>query len=163
VSNKNNKKTINTFELWKEYENIAMHFNELIIQLRSRALGGVAVITALVGFISKSDSSSDFKWELLSTAFIFLLMFWVAIFILDYFYYNKLLSGSVDAIVELEKSTKHEVSLSSQVANKAKSPKLPIFSFYGIVAFALILGFYLAHVKHIETITKTHNDYYQKK
>ena len=146
--------TIDTFELWKEYENIAMHFNELIIQLRSRALGGIAVVTALVGFISKDDGSSNFKWELLSNSFILLLMFWMAIFILDYFYYNKLLSGSVDAIIELEKTTSNKISLNNKVKEKAKSPKYPIFFFYGIVASTLILGFYVAHIKHTETITK---------
>lgn len=37
------------FNVWKEYEGIAMHFNELIIRLRTHALGGVAAISAIIG------------------------------------------------------------------------------------------------------------------
>ena len=35
----------NHFALWKESEAIAIHFNELIITLRTQALGGLAPIT----------------------------------------------------------------------------------------------------------------------
>lgn len=158
MTDTDNNQSIDTFELWKEYEKIAMHFNELIIQLRSRALGGIAVVSALVGFISKDNSSSNFKWELLSDSFIFLFMFWGAIFILDYFYYNRLLSGSVEAIVKLEETTNNKISFSSRVAAKVKSPKYSIFLFYGIVAATLLVGAYVSYDKHTEYTHKQSHD-----
>jgi len=39
-----------TRELWEKYEDIAMHFNDLIIKLRTQALAGVVALSTLVGF-----------------------------------------------------------------------------------------------------------------
>ena len=33
-----------TFEVWQEYEKIAMHFNDLLMRLRTQALGAVAAL-----------------------------------------------------------------------------------------------------------------------
>src|SRR5437870_6894166 len=98
-------KGVNIFEVWKEYEKIAMHFNELIIQLRVRALAGVATISALVGFLSKGDTPEDFRWGILAAVFAMLLLVWLAIWFLDMHYYNRLLLGSVRAILEIEKAS----------------------------------------------------------
>jgi hypothetical protein len=43
--------------LWKEYEGVAMHFNELLIRLRTQALGGVAAISAITGFLSSTKEA----------------------------------------------------------------------------------------------------------
>jgi hypothetical protein len=37
-------------ELWGKYEDIAMHFNELLIRLRTQALGAVATIVTAAGY-----------------------------------------------------------------------------------------------------------------
>ena len=42
-------------ELWEKYEEITMHFNDLIIRLRTQALAGVAALSALVGIFAKAD------------------------------------------------------------------------------------------------------------
>jgi hypothetical protein len=39
--------------LWEKYEDIAMHFNDLLIRLRTQSLAGVAALSALVGIFSK--------------------------------------------------------------------------------------------------------------
>lgn len=43
----NAKEGTDVFEVWTKYEDIAMHFNDLLIKLRTQALGGVAAISAL--------------------------------------------------------------------------------------------------------------------
>ena len=43
------------YELWQKYEKVAMHFNDLIIRLRTQALAGVAALSALTGFFAKAD------------------------------------------------------------------------------------------------------------
>ena len=73
------------FEVWAKYEEIAMHFNDLILKLRIQALGAVAVIITLVGVISGMVVMGETQWGFLVTTFAYLLLFWVAIFILDFF------------------------------------------------------------------------------
>jgi hypothetical protein len=39
--------------LWAKYEDIAMHFNDLLMRLRSQSLAGIAAVSVLVGVFSK--------------------------------------------------------------------------------------------------------------
>ena len=93
------------FEVWKEYEAIAKHFNELIMNLRVQALGGVAAASTFVGIFSKDAESGALRWSALIVAFLVLAILWAALAYLDLFYYNRLLLGAADAIIELEESS----------------------------------------------------------
>ena len=94
------------FEVWKEYEAIAKHFNELIMNLRVQALGGVAAASTFVGIFFGKDAESDtLRWPALAVAFLVLAILWAALAFLDLFYYNRLLLGAADAISELEESS----------------------------------------------------------
>ena len=125
-----NKDYISVFDAWKKYEDIAMHFNDLLIKLRTQALGGIAAITSIMAIISKD--SSGFNWSLMAGVFFFLIVFWVAVWFLDFKYYNPLLVGAVDAILEIEmlsktESTVTELNLSHKikeaVSGKGKEDK----------------------------------------
>lgn len=89
--------------LWEKYEDIAMHFNDLLIRLRTQALGGVAALATVAGIFAKSNvfGARD-SWEVASFVLLGLTVFWVAIWVLDFWYYNRLLIGAVVAIIELE-------------------------------------------------------------
>jgi len=93
-------------DLWKEYEKIAMHFNDLLIKLRMQALAAVAAISAVAGIFSKGGSIDEVRWGLAAAVFFFLSLFWVAIWAIDFLYYNRLLHGAVKAILDLEKLSK---------------------------------------------------------
>lgn len=57
-------------ELWEKYEQIAMHFNDLIIRLRTQALAGVAALSTLVGLFAKSDLGPfSYSWEIAGFVF----------------------------------------------------------------------------------------------
>ena len=103
--------------LWKEYEGVAMHFNELLIRLRTQALGGVAAISAITGFLSSTKEAQTVSglssMRLLETVFLVLSVFWVAFSCLDFFYYRLLLNGAVEAILDLEKET--GINLSTKI------------------------------------------------
>ncbi len=101
------------FEVWAKYEEVAMHFNDLILKLRIQALGAVAVIITLVGVISGKGTMGETQWGFLATTFAYLLLFWIAIFILDYFYYKRLLLGAVDALLQIEEESKKYTKLNS--------------------------------------------------
>ena len=96
----------NAFEAWKQYQAVAMHFNDLLMRLRSQSLAAVAAFAALAGVVLKSDLSSNLRWGTMASVFTLLLLFWVAIWILDFAYYNRLLIGAVDALLEIENDTK---------------------------------------------------------
>jgi hypothetical protein len=147
-------------ELWKEYEKIAMHFNDLIIRIRTQALGGVAALSALTGIFAKADLGPlSYSWQVAGLVFLALAAFWLAIWIIGFRYYNKLLIGSIAALLALEKrsethKTINAIQLSTMVEDSVKtgidfkfscSEKLriagPRWAFYSIVMLALLLGF----------------------
>jgi len=136
------------FKKWVEYEKIAMHFNELIIQLRVRALAGVGAVSVLVGFMSKVSPTGEYNWGLLFVALVALTIAWFAILVLDLFYYNRLLSGSVNAVLEVEKASSSNLDMSTKIANEVSSSCIDgRYWFYGIVLFTLIIGIYLTYPK----------------
>jgi hypothetical protein len=93
------------FKLWKSYEDVAMHFNDLIIKLRTQSIGGLAALATILGiFLHSQDGNQSFKCGLAIIATICLILLWVAIWTLDMCYYNRLLEGAVNAILEIEKN-----------------------------------------------------------
>ena len=47
------------FELWKSYEDVAMHFNDLLIRLRIQALAALATISSIILVINKFKDISE--------------------------------------------------------------------------------------------------------
>jgi len=149
------------FNTWEKYEDIAMHFNDLIIRLRTQSIGGIAALAAILGvFLTDKNSNNDitFNYGLASIALLFLILFWIAIWILDLGYYNRLLEGAVNAILLLEKNKEEflkdkGIKLSTNIENafhkrfnhEPKGCIKRIFSsrngFYLIVFISLFIGF----------------------
>lgn len=152
---------IDAQRLWEKYEGIAMHFNDLLMRLRTQSLAAVAAISAVVGIFSKEGGAGDIHldWAIVGAIFLAMAGFWVAIWCLDIGYYNRLLNGAVNAIVELEKSTAPEASFNGEIKMsqtiEAQFEKdwlnFQKGSYYGVVAFYLIVfalllgGFCFAH------------------
>lgn len=140
------------FEVWKTYEDVAMHFNDLLIKLRVQALAGVAALAVLASIVGNVKTYSfQGTWIVASACFMGLMFIWVAIWLLDRLYYNRLLIGSVAAIAELEELSKSsqsvkELNLSAHieraVSGKSARPKLwGVTAFYSIVFAILFIGF----------------------
>ena len=157
------------FELWKKYEDMAMHFNDLIIKLRTQALAAVAALATIVGVFAKADTDAHTRWEMVAFAFFILLIFWIAIWVIDFRYYNRLLIGAVSALIELEKqskdklrvrhidiSTRIEAAVAGKLGLEGTNLSLGRWAFYGLVTFALIVGFVfsLCHVISWETLMR---------
>ncbi len=161
VENNNNKK-YRVIELWNKYEDIAMHFNDLILKIRIQALAAVAAISTVVGFFNR-NGENEFSWGLTFAVFFFLCLFWIAIWILDFRYYNRLLLGAVDALLELEKASKvndyiSEIQLSTLIEDavggnhKLNPQEHKIKSagrnwFYRVVFVALFIGLLFSGLK----------------
>jgi hypothetical protein len=146
-------------DLWAKYEDVAMHFNDLLIRLRTQALAGVAAVSTLVGIFTRTDPASiHISWQIATDVFALLIMFWVAIWTIDRCYYNRLLTGAVSALRDIEqKSTKPNpslaIDLSTQIELHVAHPfldkrprwerfhaKIGVWLFYLIVLGALFAG-----------------------
>lgn len=96
-----------------------MHFNDLILKIRIQALGALAAVVTVGGVLLKTVSSDPkIPWGLLSFAFLVLLAFWIAIWQLDFLYYNRLLMGAVDSLLELENAINDEKDLQFNMSHK---------------------------------------------
>ena len=101
-------------ELWFHYEEIAMHFNELIIQFRLQLLGGAGAVATVAAYLIENKATE--KRLLRATVATVGLAVWAAAFYLDIYYYNKLLEAAVDVIVDFE--LKHpQLSMSTHIQN----------------------------------------------
>jgi hypothetical protein len=146
-------------DLWAKYEDIAMHFNDLLIRLRTQALAAVAALSTLVGIFTKTDPKSiHISWEVATGVFSLLTVFWVAIWAIDRWYYNRLLIGAVIALREVEVESKKTnpsmaINMSTQIEQYVANPcsdnrprwakfqtKLGVRTFYLLVLIALISG-----------------------
>jgi len=122
-----------------------MHFNDLIMRLRTQAVGGLAGVVAISGFAVNftQKPGSDAPWIIFFGTLVFFLIAWGALWILDRWYYDQLLIGAVDAILELENKTlqsQHEINLSSKIRAKVPNHQKTVNAFYGLVALPLFLG-----------------------
>ena len=103
-----------------------MHFNDLILRLRLQALGGVAAILTVSAVSFSGETGSSANYGFLAAAFFMVSLAWVAIFIIDLFYYNRLLRGAVIAIKEVEEISKNsefvsEINLSDLVEKSVRN------------------------------------------
>jgi hypothetical protein len=141
------------FELWQKYEDIAMHFNDLLIRLRTQALAAIAALATIIGVFAKAGEDRHTSWEMVAFAFAILSIFWVAIWVIDFCYYNRLLKGAVAALLDVEEESKGKLYLQSidmstkieaAVAGRLKRKPgggLGRWVFYVLVAGALLSGF----------------------
>jgi hypothetical protein len=78
-------------------------------------------------------------------ALVFFTLAWIALWILDRFYYHRLLEGAVKAILELERATQnnsHETPIRLSTIIDAEVPnRIKTFTwFYGLVLLGLLVG-----------------------
>lgn len=156
--------------LWAKYEDIAMHFNDLLIRLRTQALAAVAALSTLVGIFTKTDPNSvHISWEIATGVFFLLSVFWIAIWAVDRCYYNRLLIGAVIALRDIEAESKKSnprltITMSTQIERYVAHPfsdtrtfserfqtKLGVRAFYLLVLLALIGGAVFCYCQELGT------------
>lgn len=144
---------------WEKHEKIAMHFNELILKIRIQALGALAAVVTVGGVLLKGFSpKSPMPWGLLTIVFAVLSLFWLAIWLLDFLYYNRLLQGAVRSIILLEDAINSGVEIEFNMSHKIRDAiegtcKQPAYKgpwfFYSIVGVLLLLGTVISLIKWI--------------
>lgn len=132
--------------IWEKYENIAMHFNGLLIHLRTQALGAVATIVTAAGFLlTRSPEPLKHEWWAVFAVSVLLLFAWCTLWMIDVCYYSRLLLGAVNALIKIEKESGGLLELSTQVQRLFGVPRedstrlnWQIYLFYLPVAFFLL-------------------------
>jgi len=130
------------FQLWAKYEDVAMHFNDLIMKWRLQAIGGLAALVTLAGsVIGQVENHHQRYWGmiLLATTFCFV---WLGLAVLDLFYYRKLLRGAVDDLLVLESQI--HIKMSTRIEHFARcggeiGPW--VFYLFGTIPLIFILGY----------------------
>ncbi len=139
--------------VWRHYEDVAMHFNGLLMHLRSQALGAVSVIITGAGlFVGHTQaatqtggSGSLVSWPIAAAISALLLVAWVTLWVMDVCYYSKLLRGAINALVGIEKESDGRLRLSTEIENMfgasvaRQSLNWPIKFFYVPISIALSL------------------------
>lgn len=147
TTGENDPQRIEVQALWEKYEDIAMHFNDLLIRLRLRSLAGVAAVSTLVGiFANKANADLSVSWLVAAGLFGAMTVVWIAIFYLDFYYYNKLLNGAVAAITQLETETREGrapsgINLSTLIEQEFTESKGSRASFGVMVFYAIVFAF----------------------
>ncbi|WP_157685974.1 hypothetical protein [Robbsia andropogonis] len=111
-----------TIEIWKKTIDVQQHFNDLELRIRNFALVVVGAVLALGGYaIKESVHTTIFNKEINSAG----LIIWsaiiplIAFYFMDRWWYHRLLKGSVNAGITIEKKLKelgYEIALSSEIS-----------------------------------------------
>jgi hypothetical protein len=116
-------------EVWRHYEDVAMHFNELLLRLRTQALGAVSVIITGAGLFvghqvtaQGDEGGSLVSWPVAAAVSVLLVVAWVTLWIIDVCYYSRLLRGAVNALLEIEKESEGQLQLSTRIEGMFGTP-----------------------------------------
>jgi hypothetical protein len=108
------------FQKWSKYEDIAMHFNDLLMRWRLQAMGGLATLVTVAGFVVGDVESFQLRYSGMMILSITFTVVWIGMATIDLCYYRRLLRGAVEAILALEGDSKNEIGLSTKVEALAK-------------------------------------------
>jgi len=98
-----------------------MHFNNLLLGFRLKALGGVALAAVFVLGLKQGELAAP---QIVTAVFVALALIWVLVWAADFFYYYRLLAGAVDELLRLE-TVIGDVRLSHLIERRVQGGKRP--------------------------------------
>lgn len=129
---------------WKTIIETQTHFNDLIIRFRSIVL---TVFVTMVGASVALNAEGKINEELFYAILFIILVFWFTSFVLDHYYYHKLLLGSVAQAMKFDQSELGEkyglFGLTTCISNVVKPPssRAMIKIFYGLPVLGFLFSF----------------------
>lgn len=127
-------------QLWFHYEEIAMHFNELLLRYRMQLMGGAGAIGTLLSYLigSRIKDVTVRHWVVFVVSLVLLVIISAAA-ALDLFYYNQLLLGAVDALLEFE-NMHPIINMSTRIEEQISNRGLiTIRTVYAIILLPLLI------------------------
>jgi len=133
-------------EEWKTVIQTQMHFNDMIMKIRTT---GISIVLSVFGAAAYSLQFDKLYLQVFGFSFhgavpivSFGLVMMFSIFIIDYFYYFKMLLGAVERGMEIDKAYEDRMingvkmyGMTTKIGEKVGRPgasKFFIFAFYGI-------------------------------
>lgn len=147
---------------WEKAEDVAIHFNEMILNFRLKAIGALTLAAGLVGtvLLNKGDKASEavpsINYFSFALGMWFLAVVWAAIMCLDLFYYHRLLLGAVADALRIEEISGGRLHLSTEIKNKAEEGVTDSVArglFYALPLAAMIVAGALAW-RYAPTVTQ---------
>ncbi len=155
-------------EEWKTVVQTQMHFNDMIMRLRTT---GISIVLAFFGAASISLqypqlylTSQYFSFHASVLIIASGLVLLISVFVLDYFYYYKMLIGAVERGYEIDKMYKEKpldelrlFGMSKKISEAIGKPHLSkyyVWAFYGFVltfGIIFIIGILLGYVPPAKT------------
>jgi hypothetical protein len=133
-------------EEWKITIQTQMHFNDLIIKFRSTIL---SVFIAGLGVIYGLSKKLNLETNDTKLLFGLALIFWICCFLLDYFYYQRLLLGAVEHAKKFDENdyfkSKGFFGLTKRISLEVNSmiSKILIWLFYLLPIIGLLVLQYM--------------------
>ena len=130
----------NVINLWWHYEEIAMHFNNLLIQYRLQLMGGAGAVGAIASyFVASHVDNPERRHTIRVYITTGLLILISAAVMLDLCYYNELLIGAVEALLKIEREHP-EIYMSTLIAKRFEGEGLStIYVVYILILVPLFI------------------------
>ena len=132
---------------WAKCEDITIHFNEMLMSFRLKALGGVSVASGVVIAIAKNDTTAmGLDTRLVGAWLLAMSVVWLALWLIDVGYYGRLLRGAVEGLIELEKGpSRGLITFSTRIEEAVTKPGRvwgiePRWGFYFLPLVVLVVG-----------------------
>lgn len=133
--------------LWFHYEEVAMHFNELILQYRLHLMSGAGVVGTLASYlIGTKVPDVERRHRARFLVSLILLVLLSAAALLDLGYYNRLLLGAVEALTEFE-AAHAPINLSTKIEERVPS-LYTIYAVYALILVPLAIFTWIAWREH---------------
>jgi len=154
-------------EEWKIVIQTQMHFNDMIMKIRTT---GISIVLSVFGAAAYSLQFDNLYLKIFDFSFhgavpivSFGLVMMFSIFIIDYFYYFKMLLGAVDRGIEIDEAFKDRMingvkmyGLTTKIGEKIGRPghsKTVICVFYGITFLVGIIFLIVILRGYVPTVT----------
>jgi len=127
---------------WKTIIETQMHFNDLIIRFRSISLTAFITLAGASVALQKTEKIDEKQVLLIM---LFLSALWVTAFVMDFFYYHRLLLGSVAQAMKFDKSNLGKklglFGLTTCISRVVHPPasKIMVGLFYGIPGIVMLV------------------------
>ncbi len=143
-----------TLEVWKKTIEVQQHFNDLELRIRNYAVTVLVAVVGAAGLIAgKSTTFSVFGFTTSSTALLFGagLVAWLAFYMLDRWWYHRLLQGAVQHGEAIEAELQKRIPNIALTGAISKTSRFKLFGrwtvrashridfFYGLVALLFVL------------------------
>jgi FMN phosphatase YigB (HAD superfamily) len=112
-----------TVDIWKKTIDVQQHFNDLELRIRSFAFTILGIIISAAAVAYKEYETAYLSWVLVLVG----LVLWLMFFMMDYYWYHRLLIGSVKQATKIENEWKKRITALGLTNTISESSPIYVF------------------------------------